>query len=313
MIADLHKDLGQAILNYTTKAYKDDSLTLETVISDLKAIFKEFNVDDSNWITIDTTNPEQGISVMPYIRKKAENILRKRDLNKERSENNSQAGQDAKEKASEKQNKYKGKKRPIALNITDWGPIPHDALREHIAQLLVSKGNFTPDELTQPLPSAGALSYSGAGLDLNIQSENAVDQLVETIKRLYFVLVMGIPVKFVRKIGLLELNKPIVANLSKSGHWTDNGFCLHEDADPTKDIYISSSSSGASTVSDEDALTQADRELLKRYFAQGVFILNVGTHTELETLINSGKVPKIEELESASNNHFSSSTIEKSQ
>ena len=304
---------GQALLEYKTKNH--EGMTKEQIKADLQKIFDKFGVNSSNFFTIDmATDPKTEASLKPYIDKIAEEIIDRESRNKERGKIISQAKQNSEKQTEKKQNKAgSGKKKAIAFNITDWGPIEPEQLGNHISGLLLD-ANFTRDELTKPLSAIGSLNYGGKTMDLNINPQaNIVDQHVEMIKKLYFVLVKGLPVKLVRRMTMLELSKPITAEQTVIAHKTDDGLCLHKSTDTTtKDIYVSANlnENSSASVSQQDALTPQDFALLKKYKEHGIIVPGVGTHTELMELIYKGKIPKPEQLGTEnSHNHLLDDTV----
>ena len=147
------KKLKRAVL-----AYEDSvqNFSKDKIKADLKEIFKQFNINPSDFFTVNTNTGQKGeVSVSNYIDKLSDKIYKKsQEKNNEGSENkkqNTNSEQESSENASDQNTRKKRPNKHITFTLTgaelkSW---TYDEIKPNLKIKLINAG-ITEEELNSP-------------------------------------------------------------------------------------------------------------------------------------------------------------------
>ncbi len=294
---------GMALLEYKRKDHT--GMSKEQIKTDLQAIFDEFGVNATNFFSIKMkTDPKNEASIIPFIDKMAEGIIKNELLKKQWREavmKNKDIPEEEKESIlKQNSNKPRSKKpedllrkRPMCFNISEVGDLPLVSARGYMEKRLRMRG-FSSEEMNQPLEQLSVLGTDDRAMNLNISpDENIVNQLVEMSKKLYLVFVKNIPVQEVRNMTLTTLLTNAKDDDS-SFNFSTNGKQFKGEVDTDEpDIEVSVGANGNKGANVEnDILDEKDKQEIEMYGLEGI-----ATHSEMEDFRESAEYELLQSLQ----------------
>ena len=290
---------GSALRDYKSQSH--EGMTKEQIKTDLQEIFDKFGVNASNFFTINMAiEPHKEASLVPYIDKMAEGIIKNEEMKKQwreavekkrNSENLDKMDDGSNKNKPNQQKESKRRKKPsFCFNVSEVGDLPLEAAKGYLTRRMKLRG-YTEEEINETPDDLSVLGVDDKKMELNINPDaSLLDQMVELSKKLYLLLVNNTPISEVRNLTMTELlTKAKDKNLSFS-HSSEDGSLIKGDInteEPDIEVTIGADGNKGANV-ENDKLKEEDLEEIEKYGIEGI-----KTHSEMEEFRTSEEYKQI--------------------
>lgn len=310
---------GEVLTEFIKKSHANEDL--ETIKNGLKAIFKSFDVNDSDLaefsLTINNSNETsvETKNVSSYIDKISKKIFEREERKKNQSEQTNNNNKDSKDENHKNENSKK-KNKPkfnLSFDLSSIGSASPEDLEKYFESLLIKKG-FEKEDLNKTGSGLNILDFNDKAMDLNVSPDIPfVEQLVEISKKLYKIMVNGEDIETVRQQSIYSnptTEKQTQFNLDQPGDEFDvQGLVTSKETAPDK-INVSLNNQNGNTAVDienttNNDLTQKDIEEIDAFGIEGI-----NTHAEMEEFRQSEEYELLQNMQGMAMEKSTSSVID---
>lgn len=310
---------GEVLTEFIKKSHANEDL--ETIKNGLKAIFKSFDVHDSDLaefsLTINNSNEisVETKNVSTYIDKFSKKIFEREERKKNQSEQTNDNNKDSKDENHKNENGKK-KNKPkfnLSFDLSSIGSASPEDLEKYFESILIKKG-FEKEDLNKTGSGLNILDFNDKAMDLNVSPDIPfVEQLVEISKKLYKIMVNGEDIETVRQQSIYSnptTEKQTQFNLDQPGDEFDvQGLVTSKETAPDK-INVSLNNQNGNTAVDientsSNDLTQKDIEEIDAFGIEGI-----NTHAEMEEFRQSEEYELLQNMQGMAMEKSTSSVID---
>ncbi len=310
---------GEDLTKFAKKSHTNEDL--ETIKNGLKAIFKKFDVNDSDLakfsLTINNSNETsvETKNVSSYIDKISKKIFEREEHKKKQSDQTNNNNKDSKDENHKNENGKK-KNKPkfnLSFDLSSIGSASPEDLEKYFESILIKKG-FEKEDLNKTGSGLNILDFNDRAMDLNVSPDIPfVEQLVEISKKLYKIMVNGEDIETVRQQSIYSnptTEKQTQFNLDQPGDEFDvQGLVTSKETAPDK-INVSLNNQNGNTAVDienttNNDLTQKDIEEIDAFGIEGI-----NTHAEMEEFRQSEEYELLQNMQGMAMEKSTSSVID---
>ena len=310
---------GEVLTEFIKKSHANEDL--ETIKNGLKAIFKSFDVNDSDLakfsLTINNSNETsvETKNVSSYIDKISKKIFEREERKKKQSDQTNDNNKDSKDENHKNENGKK-KNKPkfnLSFDLSSIGSASPEDLEKYFESILIKKG-FEKEDLNKTGSGLNILDFNDKAMDLNVSPDIPfVEQLVEISKKLYKIMVNGEDIETVRQQSIYSnptTEKQTQFNLDQPGDEFDvQGLVTSKETAPDK-INVSLNNQNGNTAVDienttNNDLTQKDIEEIDAFGIEGI-----NTHAEMEEFRQSEEYELLQNMQGMAMEKSTSSVID---
>lgn len=277
---------GEKLSSYTKKSHENKSL--ETIRSELKTIFKENGINDSNFAIVslavsDGSTELSTSSTSTYIDKLSKKIFDKAEKEKAKKE--------GREPDKKEDKTAKPKKKPIlSFDLASLGKAEPEEIEDFFKRKFMAAG-YTEEDLSKPNPNFKVLDFKDKGMDLNIDpSKSFIEQLAECVKKMYKVMINGESLETVKNSNDLHTQETQTSyNLDLPGNEFDKQGTTNTD---TPDVKVDFYKNKLDIDNNPDnALTEEDKAEIEQFGIDGI-----KTHAEMEEFRQSEEYEQLQQM-----------------
>lgn len=305
--------------SYAKKPHPDKGV--ESLKSDIKHIFDEFGVNDSNFaligLTVNNSNETsvETKNVSTYIDKISKKIFEREEYKKKQSNQTNNNNKDSKDEnhINENDKKKNNPKFNLSFDLSSIGSASPEDLETYFESLLIKKG-FEKEDLNKTGSGLNILDFNDRAMDLNVSPDIPfVEQLVEISKKLYKIMVNGEDIETVRQQSIYSnptTEKQTQFNLDQPGDEFDvQGLATSKKTAPDEINVSLNNQNGKTAVDIENTpnndLTQKDLEEIDAFGIDGI-----NTHAEMEEFRQSEEYELLQNMQGMAMEKSTSSVID---
>lgn len=279
---------GEKLSSYTKKSHENKSL--ETIKSELKTIFKENGINDSNFAIVslavsDGSTELSTSSTSTYIGKLSQRLFDKAEKEKAKKE-----GRDPNKK-EDKDNQPK-RKPLLSFNLASLGKAEPEEIEDFFRRKFMAAG-YTEEELSTPNPDLNVLDFKDKSMDLNIDPNNSViEQLAECVKKMFKVMINGESIESVRNSDNLHAQEEQTsyADPNQPSNMVFEKRVMADTETPEVNVSLDENKFDIDNNPDND-LTPEDRFEIEQFGIEGI-----NTHAEMEDFRQTEEYEQLQQM-----------------